>query len=66
MVWGWERGREDEGCSFSAFSFSEYISFYFAFENQSDGCDKQQNICFKLKDFTLKIFTRTYILAWTR
>ena len=31
------RGREDEGCSFSGFSFSACIIIYFAFENQNEG-----------------------------
>ena len=62
---GWERGREAEGCSFSSFSFSACIIFYFSFENQNDRCDKQQNIFFKLKDLALKMFTRTRILAWS-
>ena len=57
---GLGKGREDEGCSFAGFSFSPCIIFYFAFENQSDGCDKQHNICFKRKD--LKIFTRACTL----
>ena len=56
---------KDEGCSFSGFSFSACIIFYFAFENQNDGCNKHQNICFKLEDLILKIFTRTRILAWS-
>ena len=61
VVRGLGKGREDEGCSFAGFSFSPCIIFYFAFENQSDGCDKQHNICFKRKD--LKIFTRACTLA---
>ena len=60
---GLRKGREDEGCSFAGFSFSPCIIFYFAFENQSDGCDKQPNICFILKD--LKVFTRACTLAWS-
>ena len=70
VVYGWGRGKEDEGCSFSSFSFSACMIFYFAFENQNDGGEKntmkifliknkQQNICFKLEDLILKIFTRT-------
>ena len=62
---GMEKGREAEGCSFSSFSFSTCIIFYFAFENQNDGCGKQLNIFFKLEDLILKIFTRTRILAWS-
>ena len=44
------------------FSFSACIIFYFAFENQNDGCDKQQNIFFKLEHLIGKIFTRIRIL----
>ena len=43
---------------FSGFSVSACIIFYFAFEHQNDGCDKQQSMCFKLEDVVLKIFTR--------
>ena len=38
---GWDKGREAEVCSFSGFSLSACIIFYFAFQNQNDGCDKQ-------------------------
>ena len=65
VAWGWKKGRESEGCSFSGFSFSTCIVFYFAYEKQNDGCDKQQNIFFKLEDLILKIFTRTRILTWS-
>ena len=65
IAWRWESRREAEGCSFSGFSFSACIIFYFAFENQNDGCDKQQNIFFELEDLILKIFTITRILAWS-
>ena len=65
IAWGWKRGRESEGCSFSGFSFSTCIVFYFAFEKQNDECDKQQNIFFKLEDLILKVFTRTRILTWS-
>ena len=44
--------REDEGYSFSGFSFSKCIIFYF--ENQNNRCDKQQNICFNLENLILK------------
>ena len=30
--------------------------YYFAFDNQNYGCDKQQNIFFKFDNPTLKIF----------
>ena len=59
VVLGWGRRREDQGSSFSGFSFSACIILYFAFENQNNGCDKQQNICFKHEDLILKIYTRT-------
>ena len=36
-----------EGCSFSGFSFSECVMFYFTFENQNDRCDKQQNVFYQ-------------------
>ena len=62
---GWGRGREAEDCSFSVFSFSACIIFYFSFKNQNDGCDKQQNIFCKLEDLMLKIFRRTRALAWS-
>ena len=65
VLWGWGRGREDEGCSFSGFSFSACIIFYFGFENQNDGCDKPHNIFFKIEDLILKIFTRIRILVWS-
>ena len=45
---------EDEGCSFSGFSFS----FYFNLENEND----RRN---DLVDLILKIFTRTRIYAWS-
>ena len=58
-------GREAEGCSFSGFSFSACVIFHFAFKNQNGGCDKQQNIFFRLEDLILKIFTKICILAWS-
>ena len=56
LMQGWGRVREDEGCSFPGFSFSACIKFYFAFENQNDRFDKQQNICFKREHLILKTF----------
>ena len=64
-MWGWEKGRETEDCSFSGFSFSACVILYFTFGNQNDGCEKQRNVFFKLEDLILKIFTRTRILAWS-
>ena len=59
---------------FSGFSFSVYMNFNPTFENQNGGRNKntmknffclkkQQNICFKLLDRILEMFTRTRILT---
>ena len=61
-------------CLFSGFSFSVCMIFSPTFENQNGGrtkntmksffcLKKQQNICFKLLDRVMKIFTRTRILT---
>ena len=61
-------------CLFSGFSFSVYMNFNPTFENQNGGRNKntmknffclkkQQNICFKLLDRILEMFTRTRILT---
>ena len=52
VAWEWETERKAEDCSSSAFSFSTRIIFYFAFEIQNDGFDKQHNIFYKLEDVT--------------
>ena len=62
---GMGKRKEAEGCSFSCFSFSACKNFNFAFGNQNGGCDKEQNIFFKLENLMLKIFTRTRTLAWS-
>ena len=60
---GMEKGKKAGSCSFSCFLLSACIIFYFAFENQNDGCHKQQNIFSKLEDLILKISAGTRILA---
>ena len=61
-MWGWGREREDKGNSFSGFSFSACIIYYFVFGDQSDGCDKQQKISFKLEVLLLKYLQEHILL----
>ena len=56
-------GKGKGGCGLFILGFFILIIFYFPFENQTDGCDKQQNICFKLEYLILKIFVKIRILA---
>ena len=56
---GMGKRKENEGCSFSGFSFSAFIISYFFFESQNEGCYKYKTKRF----FWQKINNKTYVRA---